>query len=35
LVAAGAKVTPDLLAWDKATADPKMLAALTGEVKMN
>ena len=30
LVAAGASVTPDLLEWDKAQADPKMLAALKG-----
>jgi len=29
LVPAGATVTPDLLAWDKARADPKMLSALT------
>ena len=35
LVAAGAKVTPDLLAWDKAKANPKMLSALTEDVKMN
>ena len=35
LVAAGANVTPDLLAWDKAKANPKMLSALTEEVKMN
>ncbi|HJZ97999.1 MAG TPA: ankyrin repeat domain-containing protein [Candidatus Solibacter sp.] len=28
LVAAGSKVTPDLLEWDKARADPKMMAAL-------
>src|SRR6185436_17042164 len=32
LVSAGAKVTPDLLAWDKAKEDPDMLAALTGDV---
>jgi len=32
LVSAGAKVTPDLLAWDKAKEDPEMLAALTGDV---
>ena len=31
LVAAGAKVTPDLLEWEKARADPGMLAALRGE----
>jgi hypothetical protein len=31
LVAAGATVTPDLLAWDKARADPKMLSALTNK----
>ena len=30
LVATGAKVTSDLLAWDKAKANPKMLSALTG-----
>lgn len=35
LVAAGANVTSDLLAWDKAKANPKMLAALTGQVKRN
>ncbi len=35
LVAAGANVTPDLLEWDKAKANPKMLSALTEEVKMN
>ena len=35
LVAAGATVTPDLLAWDKAKTNPKMLAALTETVKMN
>jgi ankyrin repeat protein len=29
LVAAGANVTPDVLAWDKLRADPKMLSALT------
>jgi ankyrin repeat protein len=29
LVAAGAHVQPDLLDWDKARADPQMLAALT------
>jgi ankyrin repeat protein len=29
LVAAGANVTSDLLAWDKLRADPKMLTALT------
>lgn len=29
LVAAGANVTPDLLEWEKARADPKMIAALT------
>ena len=33
LVAAGAKVTPDLLEWDKARADPKMFAALTRKIK--
>ena len=32
LVAAGAHVTPDLLDWDKARADPRMIAALTGKV---
>ena len=31
LVAAGASVTPDVLAWDKLRADPKMMAALTRE----
>jgi hypothetical protein len=31
LVAAGAAVTPDLLGWEKARADPGMLAALRGE----
>ena len=31
LVAAGAAVTPDLLDWDKARADPKMIEALTGK----
>jgi hypothetical protein len=35
LVAAGATVTPELLAWDKAKANPKMLSALTGRVTMN
>jgi hypothetical protein len=30
LVAAGAAVKPDLLQWDNARADPKMVAALTG-----
>jgi hypothetical protein len=30
LVAAGSTVKPDLLQWDNARADPKMLAALTG-----
>jgi hypothetical protein len=30
LVTAGAKVRPDLLEWDKARADPRMMAALTG-----
>jgi ankyrin repeat protein len=30
LVAAGANVTRDLVDWDKARADPQMLAALTG-----
>jgi ankyrin repeat protein len=35
LVAAGATVTPDVLAWDKAKANPKMLSALTKKVKMN
>jgi ankyrin repeat protein len=29
LVGAGATVTPDVLAWDKLKADPKMLSALT------
>ena len=29
LVAAGATVTPDLLTWEKAQADPQLLAALT------
>jgi hypothetical protein len=28
LVAAGARVTPDIMEWDKAQLDPKMLAAL-------
>jgi ankyrin repeat protein len=32
LVAAGARVTQDLLDWDKARADPKMLAALSGKM---
>ena len=32
LVGAGANVKPDLLDWDKARADPKMIAALTGKV---
>jgi ankyrin repeat protein len=32
LVAAGANVKPDLLDWDKARADPKMIAALTGKI---
>jgi hypothetical protein len=32
LVAAGATVTPDLLAWDKARADPEMVSALTKKV---
>ena len=31
LVAAGANVTPDLLEWDRARADPKMIAALSGK----
>jgi hypothetical protein len=31
LVAAGANVRPELLEWDKARADPKMIAALTGK----
>ena len=31
LVSAGAAVTPDLVDWDKARADPKMLAALTSK----
>jgi len=31
LVGAGANVTPDLLAWDEARADPKMIAALAGK----
>ena len=35
LVTAGATVTPELLAWDKAKADPKMLSALRGENHMN
>jgi ankyrin repeat protein len=35
LVAAGAIVKPDLLDWDKARADPKMLAALTGKIDAN
>jgi ankyrin repeat protein len=30
LVGAGSKVTPDMLTWDEAKADPKMLAALRG-----
>jgi ankyrin repeat protein len=29
LVGAGANVTPDVLAWDKLRADPKMMSALT------
>jgi Ankyrin repeats (3 copies) len=33
LVGAGAKVKPDLLEWDNARADPKMLAALTGKME--
>jgi hypothetical protein len=32
LVAAGANGTPDVLDWDKARADPKMIAALTGKI---
>lgn len=32
LVAAGADVPPDLLGWDKARADPKMIAAVTGTI---
>jgi hypothetical protein len=32
LVAAGANVRPDLFEWDKARADPRMLAALTGRI---
>ena len=35
LVAAGANVTSDLLAWAKVKANPKMLSALTGEVTRN
>jgi hypothetical protein len=35
LVAAGATVTPELLAWDKPKANPKMLSALTERVTMN
>jgi hypothetical protein len=31
LVAAGARVTPGVLEWDSVRADPKMMAALTGE----
>lgn len=31
LVAAGASVTPDLLAWDKLKDDPRMHAVLTGQ----
>ena len=31
LVGAGANVKPDLLDWDKARADPRMIAALTGK----
>jgi ankyrin repeat protein len=31
LVAAGAKVRPDLLEWDQARADPQMMAALNGQ----
>jgi hypothetical protein len=31
LVSAGAKVGPNLLEWDKARADPRMMAALTGQ----
>jgi hypothetical protein len=33
LVRAGANVTPDLLAWDKAQADSTMLSALTGDAR--
>jgi ankyrin repeat protein len=33
LVAAGASVTQNLLDWEKARADPKMLAALSGKLK--
>lgn len=33
LVGAGANVKPDVLDWDKARADPKMLAALTGKIE--
>jgi len=35
LVVAGANVTPDLLAWDKAKANPRMLSALTKESKID
>lgn len=31
LVAAGANVKPDLFDWDKARADPQMIAALAGK----
>jgi hypothetical protein len=30
LVAAGARVTPDVIEWDKAQLDPEMLTALRG-----
>jgi ankyrin repeat protein len=33
LIAAGANVKHDLLEWDKARADPKMLAALSGKLQ--
>jgi hypothetical protein len=29
----GADVTSDLLDWDKARADPRLLAALTGKIQ--
>jgi len=34
LVGAGASVKPDLLDWDRARADPKMIAALTGKIEV-
>jgi ankyrin repeat protein len=33
LVRAGAQVKPDLLEWDRARADPRMRAALTGRLE--